>query len=46
MDNDRFEQQWKEINWRWSRVLAFHVPGPEDADSTYSSASSGGCSLM
>ena len=26
-DHKEFEKKWEEINWRWSRVLAYHVPG-------------------
>ena len=22
-----FERKWDEINWRWARILEFHVPG-------------------
>lgn len=25
-DRDGFENVWHEVNWRWSRVLGFHVP--------------------
>ena len=25
-DKDVFEDLWHEVNWRWSRVLGFHVP--------------------
>ena len=25
-DAMEFERKWEEINWRWSRVLGYHVP--------------------
>jgi hypothetical protein len=25
-DNKEFETKWEEVNWRWSRILGYHMP--------------------
>ena len=42
-DVRQFERKWEEINWRWNRVLGYHVPGLSNRDiqSQAGSSSSG-----
>ena len=43
-DASRFEGKWEEINWRWARVLGYHVPGlsSNQVQDNESQAGSGG----
>ena len=29
-DGAKFETQWEEVNWRWTRIFGYHVPGAAD----------------
>ena len=39
-DVRQFERRWEEINWRWSRVLGYHVPGLSNRDNQSQTGSS------
>ena len=44
IDASRFERKWEEVNWRWARVLGYHVPGlssKQDLDNQSQSGSAG-----